>query len=130
MSYLEKDFQTEFCKWAKYNIKETAAFELKFTRSLSLPFSDVQEHQINALYNAKHHYLIHKIPDAGYQNPFDCFFLKGCNAYVVIMFTKQKTFYLIDIDDFIQEKNTSVRKSLTQDRAAQIGAQGQLSRMW
>ena len=129
VAYLEKDFQTEFSKWLKYNFKRTAVFELKLTRTKSLPFSAVEEHQVNALYNAKHAHVVHKLPDTGYQNPFDCFFLKGSEAYVAVMFMKQKKFFLIDIDDFMLEKKCSERKSLTEERAAEIGRQCELARV-
>lgn len=128
VAYLEKDFQTEFSKWLKYNFKNTAVFELKLARTKSLPFSAVEEHQINALYNAKHAHIVHKLPDTGYQNPFDCFFLKGVEAYVVVMFTKQKKFFMIDIDDFLKEKSFSERKSITEERAQKIGRQYALAK--
>jgi len=121
---VEADFQVKFTRWAKYNIKTSCAFELKIAKEKSLPFSAIQPHQIEALSIAKHSTLIHKISDGGYQQtPFDCFTLSGSEAYVVIMFYKrgQKEFYMIDIDVFISEMNTSIRKSITAERAKQIG---------
>jgi len=122
MAYLEKDFQTDFNKWCKYIYRRTAAFELKLTKAKSLPFSAVKEHQENALFRVKHNGLIHKIPDAGFQNPFDSFMLFAENAYVVIMFEAKNTdFVMIDIDTWIQEKQRAHRASLTADRAGEIG---------
>lgn len=121
---LEKHFQTEFGKWLKHKNKTTGAFELKLTKETSLPFNAVQPHQVDALRNAKHGHLMFKIPDDSIsQKPFDCFMLVGCAAYVVIMYyvRGKKAFYMIDIDDWMREELASDRKSLTEDRAREIG---------
>ncbi len=114
----EKDFQSFFNKWIKNVYKETGAFELKKTDTDSLPFSSVAPHQLEALENVRHGTFVFKIPDAGYQNPFDCFSLHQMPAYIVIRYPK--TVELIPIDAFILEKNTSKRKSLTAKRASEI----------
>lgn len=120
----EKDFQTKFSLWLKYNAKTSGAYELKITHEPSLPFSDVKPHQIQNLLLAKHSKLIHKIADVGVlQKPFDCFVLMGVPAYVVVMFyvRGQKTFYMIDVDKWVEEVEKSNRKSLTEVRASEIG---------
>ncbi len=120
----ESDFQTKFSLWLKYHNEGSAAYELKLTKDPSLPFNAVQDHQIRALLLAKHKQLIHKIADVGMlQKPFDCLILSGVPAYVVIQFWKPgvKEFFMIDIDDFVLEMETSDRKSLTPERAYQIG---------
>lgn len=123
--YLEKDFQNAFNRWLKHIFYKTGAFELKATPGTSLPFSAVQDHQETALYAAKHGNLTFKIPDLGNQNPFDCFMLVMVPAYVVVMFRSkergQRDFYLIDIDAWLEEKQRSGRKSLTEGRASEIG---------
>lgn len=119
----EAKFQTAFNKWAKHNIDFSGAFELKLVKGNSMPFSAVMEHQVQNLLIVKHSILTYKIPDAGIaQKPFDCFTLKG-NAFIVINYyiRGQKEFVIIDIDDFVKEKETSERKSLTEERAKQIG---------
>lgn len=117
----ERKWQAEFGRWAKANIPASAAFELKVA-TVSLPFSDVQPHQVAALWHVKHRKLYFKIPDAGYQNPFDSFILASMPAYVVVRYPS-RAFYLIDIDDFIHERDIlSARKSLTEDRAKEIAA--------
>ena len=121
---LEANFQTLFSRWAKYNIDKSMAFELKLEKGTSLPFSAVMDHQILSLKLSKHGQLVHKLADVGMlQKPFDCFTLAGVPAYVVIMFYKwgQKEFYMIDVDDYVNEKETSDRKSLTETRAKEIG---------
>jgi len=119
--FRKKIFKLNFLNGSNINFHKTAVFELKLARGNSLPFSAVQEHQINALLNAKHAHIIHKIPDVGYQNPFDCFMIKGSEAYVGVMYNREKEFFLIDVDVFLKEKEESERKSLTKERAAAIG---------
>jgi len=120
----EKDFQSKFNRWLKYQ-NFNAVFELKFTKKKSLSFSLVKEHQILALLAVKHRKLIYKISDIDQtsRKPFDSFCLSGIDAYVVIMFYRRanKIFYLIDIDDFLKFKKTSKRKSLTEKDCKRIG---------
>lgn len=111
----EANFNSFFNKWCKNVFKRTAAFELKQTKTNSLHFHMVKQHQLNALSQVKHGSFVWKIPDVGYQNPFDCFSLSGVEAYIVIKYPS--FFCLIDIDKFIQEESVSERKSLTANRA-------------
>lgn len=116
----EKDFQTYFNHWAKAIHRTTGAFELKFTRTDSIPFSDVKPHQIAALKAAKHGVLVYKIPDVGLgQKPMDCFCLSGVPAYVVIRYPSGIA-YGIDVDVFVEESRISDRRSLTEARAKVI----------
>lgn len=116
----ESAFTSKFNKWIKHVYCKTGAFEIKQTPNPSLPYSAVVPHQINALLQAKHGTLVFKIPDAGYQNPFDVFSLAFVPAYVVIKFTKH--WYAIDIDLFIHARDTSNRKSITELEASKIAA--------
>lgn len=118
----EAKFQTLFSHWVKAEFLTDGgyAFELKHTRgSDSLPFSAVEDHQLNALKAASGKGFFYKISDEskGYK-PFDCFTMRGCEAYIVIKYPS--FFVLIQIDDFLKEKAKSKRKSLTADRAKQI----------
>lgn len=115
----EKNFQVKFGHWVKENFHETAAFELKSVKSSSCPFNAVQDHQIEALLHAKHKLLYHKIPDVGFQNPFDCFILVKCSSFIVIRYGSGN-WYMIDIDAFINERDSSLRKSLTEERAQKL----------
>lgn len=124
----EAKFQTKFNKWLKYNHAHSAAYELKQTPSTSLPFSDVKTHQLRAL-NIAHSStsgLPYKISDQSLSfKPFDCFKLYKVPAYIVIMFRSrernQKEFIIITINDFVNESKNSQRKSLTEERAKEIG---------
>lgn len=120
---LERDFQTKFTRWAHYRFEGVGAFELKICRGTSLSFDVVKEHQVASLKAVKHDGLEYKIPDdTRGTKPFDFFKLKGA-AYVVVLFYQRgvKHFYLIDVDVWIQEVESSERKSLTEDRAREIG---------
>ena len=114
----ERQWSGQFGKWAKANIHESTVFELKVCGT-SLPFSNVAEHQMQGLLHAKHDKLYLKIPDCGYSAPFDAFMLSNISAYIVIRYTSGN-FYLVDIDIFLQEKKTSIRKSLTEQRCKEI----------
>lgn len=94
-----------------------------------MPFSAVQPHQILNLQLAKHGMLAYKIEDGTYApKPFDCFVLAGVPAYIVVMFYRraQKTFYMIDVDKYVEEVDNSKRKSLTEERAKEIGIECKL----
>lgn len=122
MGFQEKNFQTLFNRWAKHFINFTSAFELKISKGKSLPYKNLEEHQLNTLYYAKHNKVIYKIPDAGFTNPFDSFVLYKTLAFVVVMFhAKQDFFYMIDIDDWINQRENSDRKSITIEEAKEIG---------
>jgi hypothetical protein len=114
----EKDYQTIFNHWLKEKYKKTSCFELKKTDTLSLPFSAVVPHQIEALKNANEGVLVYKIPDMGFRTPFDCFSFFRVPAYIVIKYPL--SFELIPINNFIHEKERSKRKSLTYERACSI----------
>lgn len=114
----EKNFQTKFSHWLKNVYKRTGAFELKQTKTNSLPFNAVVEHQREALLAVRTSTLVYKIPDVGFQNPFDCVSLTQQPAYVVIKYPKGVA--IIPIGIFIMEEARSKRKSLTWERAKQL----------
>lgn len=121
----EAEFQTKFTKWKHYNKKTNALYELKVSPRPSIPFSRLEKHQERWLLNAKHDQICYKIPDVGYdQKPSDMFCLYHADAYVVVMFYTEigtKHFYMIDIDEWVKEREQSTRKSITEERAGEIG---------
>lgn len=126
MSMRESDFQTKFLRWVQYQeeLHTSVAFELKLTKTKSIPFHAVQPHQSANLRMAKHKRFKYKIPDDSIgQKPFDCFLLEKVPSFVVVMFYKrgEKKFYLIDVDTWLGEEKKSNRKSLTEERASAIG---------
>lgn len=90
MSISEASRTTLFLKYSKHFLNYTYAFEAKICKDPSLPFSDVVDHQIANLYQAKHSIWNFKIPDAGWQNPFDGLQLRMVPAYVVIFWYQKK----------------------------------------
>ena len=114
----EAKFNTTFNHWLKHVYKRTAAFELKQTEGNSIPFSSVVEHQRNALLQVRHACLVYKIPDVGFQNPFDTLEMCEQPAYIAIKYPKGVA--IIPIDAFLLEEKRSKRKSLTWDRAKAI----------
>lgn len=121
----EAKFTALFRHWVLWG-KNSAAlgssvFELKQTQTNSIAFSDVKEHQIDALMAVKHNSkgLLYKAPDDSRGiKPCDMFYVKQGGAYVVIRYPK--FFVLIDIDVFNTEKTMNKRKSLTADDAKRI----------
>jgi hypothetical protein len=125
----ESDFQTQFSKWKKYNHKCSSLYELKFTKTNSINFNRLEKHQELALLKAKYDEVCFKPPDNDFlQKPCDVLCVYKGGGYVVVMFYKPKVkhFYIIDIEDWIKEKNISKRKSLIENRANIIGKKHQL----
>lgn len=117
----EAEFSTKFKKWAYYEWPDDkpAYFELKVSRTTALPFSAVSDKQNS---NLKIRKFVHKFSDFDrLGTPFDmvCFLGSG---YIVIQYYRplNKEFFIIPIDVFLKEKETSKRKSLTEDRAREL----------
>lgn len=118
MQKLEQTFNTYFNKYLKNVYHITGAYELKQTTTDSIPFSVLVEHQVKALLAVQEGTFVFKIPDCGFQNPFDTFCLSQQPAFVVIKYPK--VFYIIPINNFLYERDKSKRKSLTSERAEAI----------
>lgn len=124
MKRRESEFSTKFGRWAKYNWdaeKNPAYFEYKVSRTSSLPFSEVSAKQNTNLQLKK---FYHKFSDFDRMGtPFDAVFFCG-KGYVVIQYyrPRNKEFFIIPIDTFLKEKEISDRKSLTEQRAKEIGS--------
>lgn len=125
----EKNFQTKFGHWVKYNwyreggltTPVCAAFELKITKTNRFAFSQIEDHQVKNLCAVDNGLFFYKISDQSMgQKPFDCFSLGG-PAYIVVLFYKPRVksyFYLIDIRDII--KLSKKQKSITEEEAKAI----------
>lgn len=114
----EARLQILFNHWAKNVYKGNAVFELKQTQGSSIPFSALAEHQEQALLAVSEGTFVWKIPDCGFQNPFDSFCLTKLPAYVVLCYPL--SIEIIPIAGFILERKRSQRKSITYDRAKSI----------
>lgn len=135
---IERDMQILFKHYVANNPpKVSTVYELKLEKTKRLSFDRVYDHQVAGLRQAKGKGVYHKIQDQpstmvggrkmffGTKKPFDCLFLRGIAAYVVVMFYKPfetKIAYFIEIDSWVKEKETSERKSLTEERAKEISA--------
>lgn len=114
----EKNFQITFNHWLKNVYKKTGAFELKQTKTNSIPFDAVKDNQVLGLLAVRHQTLVLKLPDVGMQMPFDCFCMTEQPAYVVIKYPKGVA--IIPIDTFVLESSRSKRRSLTYERALSL----------
>lgn len=133
---VEKDLQTMFKHWLANNPPErSAVYELKLVKNGRLEFDRVYDHQVAGLRQAKRKGVYHKIADQpaanvggrrvhfGGKKPFDCMFLTKVDAFVVVMFYKPnhlKETFFIDVDRWVEEKESSKRRSLDIDRARKI----------
>ncbi len=121
----EKDLQTSFNKYLRARWTEgTAAFELKICKTKKMPFSAVRDHQVKNLQIAKNGLFPYKIADVGLEpKPFDCFVLSQVPSYIGVLYYKlrgEKKVYLIDVDDFANEKETSMMASISEERAGEM----------
>lgn len=136
---IEKNFQSLFTAWMRDNSPPcTSVFELKLEKGASIAFARLYDHQVEALRKAKNEGMYHKISDvasraAGKEGffrftkpkPFDCMFIRDARAYIVLLFyepRRPKQMLFVDIDDWVRERDSSTRKSLTKVRAVEIAS--------
>ena len=123
IKHKEADFGTKVFKpWVHANaslFKRGCTFELKQTKTNSIPFSCLEEVQIDASLAIKwgaKGYLIRNL--TGTIGAPDYSFYNNNPAFIVIRYPSG--FVLIDIETFLEEKKRSRRKSLTWERAQEI----------
>lgn len=124
----ERQFQTRFSKWVKYNIDFSAAFEFKVVKNEKFYLSQIKEHQIRNLKTVSCNLLYYKIEDTSFhQKPFDAFTLYQVPSYVVIMWDRPRnnTFYLIPIIE-IERHIKNGAKYMVEDWAKEHGIIGTL----
>jgi len=144
----EKDFQTLFSNWVKGNKKRVidlcgscAVFELKISKTKSIRFDDVKEHQVTGLLGASGDGCYHKINDMPFikgndkyrftnKKPFDCFLISGGLAYVVVFFyvkgqrLNSREMIFVKIEDWLAEwkiAEVEGRKSVREEYLKKIG---------
>ena len=95
----EAEFQTLFGKWIEK--RKNVAHEAKFERTKRFNLKQwvaKEPQQARSLAEVKHKGFYYKIPDVGNSiKPFDCFTIFG-DAYLVIAFSLEKKFVMVDID--------------------------------
>jgi hypothetical protein len=120
MKQRESSFGTLFRHYLLANPpKLSATYELKQTPSDSIPFSCLEDHQIDASMTVKwgkKGYLIRN--ESGTVGAPDYSYYYNSPAYIVIKYPSG--FVVIDIETWTEEKKRSKRKSLTWDRACAI----------
>lgn len=111
----EAQFTTKFKKWLRIQTEVQdkdycAAMEIKVTEGKSIPFNAVSKHQVDALDAVRDGIFMYKIPDAGWQNPFDMLVMSGQKAYVIFAFLtprKKARVWFIDIRVFVTMRENS-----------------------
>jgi len=124
MKKREASFQILFKHWVLAQPKPecSQAWELKRTTKESIAFNAVVERQVQTLLQVEGRGSYYKIPDdsIGYK-PYDCELVIG-HGWVVIAFGERITeFFMIRVNDWLHEKEISERKSITRERAREIG---------
>ena len=116
------DLTKYYIEYAK-EIEKSIAWEAKFTRTNRLNFKCLAEHQEEKLLKSEMAYG-EKIADAGLmKKPFDGWVLyKARSFFIAIYFLPRHTeVYEINIRDFLKEKYAGKEKSLSKERAGEIG---------
>jgi hypothetical protein len=101
MARPEAQFTTKFKKWLHAHGMtgvHAAAYEIKVTDKKSIPFNAVSPHQVESLLAVSRGKFIYKIPDAGWQNPFDMFALSGARAFIILGFKVGKKYNVWQVD--------------------------------
>jgi len=132
MSFNEAGFQSKFRRYAKNRMEgRTFLYELKVTPKDYINFNRLEEHQKYSLLAARKGIAHHKMPDQGIaKKPADGFQLCDIEALVGVLFNKndqQKEFFLIPIEEWEKAREEVDRKSLTRDKAQQIGERHELA---
>jgi hypothetical protein len=78
----------------------SAAIEIKSTNNNTIAEKALRPHQKLALLAAKEKGITFKIPDSGVRLPFDAFFLKESNAYVIACFPKHGLCLVFDVSSW------------------------------
>lgn len=117
MKKREADFSITFRHWIRANPQISAPYEMKQTAKTSIAFNCIEESQINHLLACKSD-KGNLMRNLGGTGESDYAYYRNSPAYIVIKIARE--FHIIDIDNFIRERDRSKRKSLTSVRARDI----------
>lgn len=120
----EAQFTTKLNKWFYYKHQASCAIEVKLTKTQSIPFSVLKDHQWRNLRACEIGQTVYKIPDTGnVQMPFDMVMLVKVPAYIAVQFYKrgEKKFYLIPPLTWSEMRNKESRKSVTEEMLKRYG---------
>ena len=112
----------------KQNRLPIGAWEIKRTKGNTIPFSAFAEHQISNLIKACKQRLNIKIRDVGVaRKEFDGVTLDHSPSWCVCCYPEENkdgyVAYAIDVLDWYNERRTSGKKSISKERAEQLGTQ-------
>ena len=119
----EKSFYPAIGKYYTKHATTTTLWEAKFSRTNYINFKCLLPHQEEKLLQTERAFS-YKIPDAGIaQKPFDGItVVKGSPIFIAIYYKPGKTeAYEMPIRAFLKEKYESGEKSLSIERAREIG---------
>lgn len=123
---IERNYYAKINAYYIKNIKtydNNIVWEAKFTRTKRINFNSLANHQEASLLQAER-YFAHKLADVGIAlKPFDGFILYKASVFFIAIYFKpgEPEIYEIPIRDFLKEKYTSKEKSLSKERAKEIG---------
>lgn len=130
MRYMIKDeggFHTEAMKWLKYNLDSfprSFKIETKVARRgcISFPYNELSEKEERLLLRAKHKSVIQTNSDYGGLGTNCDADVVGGGGFIFIKWIRPRnnTFYIIDIDDFIKQRDGDARKSMLEETAKQL----------
>jgi hypothetical protein len=116
----ESGFTTKFEKWARRTVPAPAVFEVKYSKTDTMPYSAIRTHQKAwLLASMGERGVTWKIPDAGIAHkPFDVLMVGFMDAYVVIKF--KSGYVVVGADTFFEHEEKSKRASITYPEAKKI----------
>ncbi len=123
----EAAFHAKLMKWLKYNLKsfpKSFKIETKVVRREDKAFyyPELTAKEERILLRAKHGSCIQTNSDESRRGtPCDGDVISG-GAFIFLQWQRRgnKEFFVIDIDAFLEERDSSDRKSLTEERAREI----------
>lgn len=118
----EASFGVQFRHWILQKRLPTGAYELKQTTATAIPFSALGDDQIAYLLRIKGS-KGEIVRVQGVKGEPDYIYMRRSSAWVVIKFPR--SFHVIDIDTFLEEKKNSKRRSLTAARATELSTWSQ-----
>lgn len=118
----EAAFGVQFRAWVLKKRLPTGAYELKQTKINTFLFSALEDEQIAYLLRIKGS-KGELIRVQGLKGEPDYIYMRRSSAWVVIKFPR--SFHVIDIDTFLEEKKNSKRRSLTAARATELSTWSQ-----
>ena len=123
----EAKFHTKLMRWLKHNhdkFPKSFLIESKVIRpgNKSFPFADLSYKEERLLLLAKHKTILQTHSDYSQLGTnCDASCISG-GGFIFLQWVERgnKEFFVIDINDFIKERDISERKSLTEERARDI----------